>query len=164
MYSSKGEVAWFILNRIYLFIIAWKRVIIAQGPRQIIAGVTVYALLKSAWTAENGNKYTICTFIHSPILNSFGQVHFNFLLIGIHMAKIGPNELLCFSWVLPVFYGSSLLFRLCSRYSYIFQFFAKFKVISRSTAATKLTSGKLSKRRRRKKECYSYKSQVSTSY
>lgn len=28
----------------------WKRVIIAQGPRQIIAGLTVSALLQSAWT------------------------------------------------------------------------------------------------------------------
>jgi hypothetical protein len=32
----------------------WKKVIIAQGPRQIIAGITVYALLKSAWTDANG--------------------------------------------------------------------------------------------------------------
>lgn len=28
--------------------------IIAQGPRQIIAGITVYALLKSAWTDKSG--------------------------------------------------------------------------------------------------------------
>ncbi|KAL0136889.1 hypothetical protein V8B55DRAFT_1543456 [Mucor lusitanicus] len=33
---------------------SWKRVIVAQGPRQIIAGITVYALLKSAWTDANG--------------------------------------------------------------------------------------------------------------
>ncbi|KAI8878006.1 hypothetical protein K501DRAFT_337036 [Backusella circina FSU 941] len=32
----------------------WKKVIVAQGPRQIIAGITVYALLKSAWTAKDG--------------------------------------------------------------------------------------------------------------
>jgi hypothetical protein len=36
-----------------MYFIGWKRVIIAQGPRQIIAGITVYALLKSAWT-DNG--------------------------------------------------------------------------------------------------------------
>jgi hypothetical protein len=30
--------------------IGWKKIIVAQGPRQIIAGITVYALLKSAWT------------------------------------------------------------------------------------------------------------------
>lgn len=34
--------------------LGWKRVIVAQGPRQIIAGITVYALLKSAWTDPNG--------------------------------------------------------------------------------------------------------------
>ncbi|ORZ02728.1 hypothetical protein BCR43DRAFT_509863 [Syncephalastrum racemosum] len=33
----------------------WKRLLFAQGPRQIIAGITVYALLKSAWTAKDGS-------------------------------------------------------------------------------------------------------------
>lgn len=30
----------------------WKKIIVAQGPRQIIAGFTVYALLRSAWTKQ----------------------------------------------------------------------------------------------------------------
>ncbi|CAO3599148.1 unnamed protein product [Absidia cylindrospora] len=30
----------------------WKRLLFAQGPRQIIAGITVYAILKTAWTNE----------------------------------------------------------------------------------------------------------------
>ncbi|KAI8096735.1 uncharacterized protein BX664DRAFT_257542, partial [Halteromyces radiatus] len=32
----------------------WKRLLFAQGPRQIIAGITVYAILKTAWTNEQG--------------------------------------------------------------------------------------------------------------
>lgn len=36
--------------------LGWKRVIVAQGPRQIIAGITLYALLFSAWTDANGKK------------------------------------------------------------------------------------------------------------
>ncbi|KAI8147719.1 hypothetical protein BJV82DRAFT_593105 [Fennellomyces sp. T-0311] len=32
----------------------WKKLLFAQSPRQIISGVTVYALLRSAWTAQNG--------------------------------------------------------------------------------------------------------------
>ncbi|KAL0077058.1 hypothetical protein F4703DRAFT_1742898 [Phycomyces blakesleeanus] len=33
----------------------WKRLLFAQSPRQIIAGITVYALLKSAWTNKQNN-------------------------------------------------------------------------------------------------------------
>ncbi|KAG2220906.1 hypothetical protein INT45_013035, partial [Circinella minor] len=32
----------------------WKKLLFAQGPRQIIAGVTLAAMLESAWTAKNG--------------------------------------------------------------------------------------------------------------
>ncbi|KAI9494849.1 hypothetical protein BDB00DRAFT_786947 [Zychaea mexicana] len=32
----------------------WKKLLFAQGPRQIIAGVTLYAMLRSAWTAQGG--------------------------------------------------------------------------------------------------------------
>ncbi|KAG2212589.1 hypothetical protein INT47_000565, partial [Mucor saturninus] len=53
----KSSTKWSDVIIFYVFytLKTWKRVIIAQGPRQIIAGVTVYALLKSAWTAENGS-------------------------------------------------------------------------------------------------------------
>ncbi|KAI8072908.1 hypothetical protein BC940DRAFT_291911 [Gongronella butleri] len=37
----------------------WKRLFIAQGPRQIIAGITAYAIYKSAWTNENTNAFEI---------------------------------------------------------------------------------------------------------
>ncbi|KAI9033869.1 hypothetical protein CLU79DRAFT_692580 [Phycomyces nitens] len=33
----------------------WKRLLFAQSPRQIIAGMTVYALLRSAWTNKDNN-------------------------------------------------------------------------------------------------------------
>lgn len=35
----------------------WKKLLFAQGPRQIIAGVTVYVLLKTLWTNKSGKSY-----------------------------------------------------------------------------------------------------------
>lgn len=52
-----------IILTLFIHELGWKRVIVAQGPRQIIAGITVYALLKSAWTDANGKyilKYSSC--------------------------------------------------------------------------------------------------------
>ncbi|EPB86202.1 hypothetical protein HMPREF1544_07014 [Mucor circinelloides 1006PhL] len=52
----KSSTRWSDVIIFYVFytLKGWKRVIVAQGPRQIIAGITVYALLKSAWTDANG--------------------------------------------------------------------------------------------------------------
>ncbi|GAN01426.1 vacuole protein [Mucor ambiguus] len=52
----KSSTRWSDVVIFYVFytLKGWKRVIVAQGPRQIIAGITVYALLKSAWTDANG--------------------------------------------------------------------------------------------------------------
>ncbi|KAG2194474.1 hypothetical protein INT46_004844 [Mucor plumbeus] len=52
----KSSTRWSDVVIFYVFytLKGWKRVIVAQGPRQIIAGITVYALLKSAWTDPNG--------------------------------------------------------------------------------------------------------------
>ncbi|KAI8355628.1 hypothetical protein EDC96DRAFT_516058 [Choanephora cucurbitarum] len=68
-YSAKGYKYFCLLRKIksstkwsdviifYVFytLKGWKKVIVAQAPRQIIAGMTVYALLYSAWNDQKGH-------------------------------------------------------------------------------------------------------------
>ncbi|KAK4511582.1 uncharacterized protein ATC70_012798 [Mucor velutinosus] len=65
----KSSTRWSDVVIFYVFytLKGWKRVIVAQGPRQIIAGITVYALLKSAWTDANGG------FKFSSDWNTYGK-------------------------------------------------------------------------------------------
>ncbi|KAI9484136.1 MAG: hypothetical protein EXX96DRAFT_648776 [Benjaminiella poitrasii] len=55
----KSSTRWSDVVIFYVFytLKGWKKIIIAQGPRQIIAGITVYALLKSAWTDKNSGGF-----------------------------------------------------------------------------------------------------------
>ncbi|RCH91533.1 hypothetical protein CU097_007436 [Rhizopus azygosporus] len=57
----KSSTKWSDVMIFYVFytLKGWKKIIVAQGPRQIIAGFTVYALLRSAWTKQGHFQFSV---------------------------------------------------------------------------------------------------------
>ncbi|CEG77546.1 hypothetical protein RMATCC62417_12275 [Rhizopus microsporus] len=57
----KSSTKWSDVVIFYVFytLKGWKKIIVAQGPRQIIAGFTVYALLSSAWTKQGYFQFSV---------------------------------------------------------------------------------------------------------
>ncbi|CEI97169.1 hypothetical protein RMCBS344292_11306 [Rhizopus microsporus] len=57
----KSSTKWSDVVIFYVFytLKGWKKIIVAQGPRQIIAGFTVYALLRSAWTKQGHFQFSV---------------------------------------------------------------------------------------------------------
>ncbi|KAI8375792.1 hypothetical protein BD560DRAFT_391923 [Blakeslea trispora] len=57
----KSSTKWSDVIIFYVFytLKGWKKVIVAQSPRQIIAGMTAYAILYSAWSDQNGHFHFV---------------------------------------------------------------------------------------------------------
>ncbi|KAI8971226.1 hypothetical protein BDB01DRAFT_511216 [Pilobolus umbonatus] len=60
--TVKASTKWsdVIIFHVFYTLKGWKKIIVAQAPRQIIAGITVYALLQTAWTNDQG-KFELST-------------------------------------------------------------------------------------------------------